>query len=111
METNLPSFGFVQKKFLKSFIKLPTRNEKSSSFFFAPKMEKIDVLKDEINSHWKWVIGGIILVVVIVLWINREKFGIGAPLIENPLPFTSGASLRVQSEDSATNRGFNDTWA
>jgi hypothetical protein len=74
-------------------------------------METIDIFKKEIDMHFKIIIAGIILIVILILW-KREKF---VEMIRSHndanLPYTSGASLRIMSEDSASNRGFNDSWS
>lgn len=73
-------------------------------------MEKIDIFKNEINNHWKWILGSIIVIVVVILW-QKEKFiNMLSAYPDSNLPFTGGSTLRVMSEDSATNRGFNNTW-
>lgn len=73
--------------------------------------DTIDIFKKEIDMHFKIILGGIILIVVLILW-KREKFmNMISAYSNSNLPYTSGASLRVMSEDSSSNRGFNDTWS
>jgi hypothetical protein len=73
--------------------------------------DSIDIFKKEIDMHFKIIIAGIVLIVILILW-KREKFmDMIRSHSSSNLPYTSGASLRVLSEDSSTNRGFNDTWS
>ena len=70
-----------------------------------------DKFKKEIDMHFKIIIAGIILIVILILW-KREKFIDMIRSHSNAnMPYTSGASLRIISEDSASNRGINDTWS
>jgi hypothetical protein len=102
----LPLFFAEGKKEKKAKKKRKQKRKESKK-----EMETIDIFKKEIDMHFKIIIAGIILIVIILVW-KREKF---IDMIRSHananLPFTSGASLRVMSEDSSSNRGFNNTWS
>lgn len=60
-----------------------------------------------VQDHWKVIAGGILIVLVIYILYYRQNFINDISLVTNQIPFTSGADLRFNSIDSATNRGPN----
>ncbi len=70
---------------------------------------KINVFKTGLETHWHWVLGGIVVFVILLMWYYRVDKFIAAQ-VDSKLPYSSGSTLRVLSELSGTNQGRNNIW-
>ena len=58
-----------------------------------------------LETYWKHITVAVLIVLVIYVVYFRQNFINGVVLATKQIPYTSGADLRFNSIDSATNRG------
>lgn len=71
-----------------------------------------EIFEKKPDNTYNWILGGIVVIVLLFLIYKLwyEGFKIMNPIELSPLPYSGGSQLRVQSIDTSTNRGENDTW-